>query len=640
MYKQAGRLYGLAGLIAVLAGMPQSQATELSEDDFLQDLPVVLSATRLVQDKRDAPVATTVIDREMIDASGFTEIADLLRYVPGFVVNYDSGHVQAASYHMLNNNLSRRMQVLVDGRSVYIPSLLGVQWTSLGISIEDIERIEVIRGPNAASYGSNSLLGVISIITRHASQDRGVMTKINAGDNNLAEGFLRLGGGNENLDVKVTAVYRQNDGFADRYDSAKIQKLNARADYQAGLNDSLAFYATFNDAKVQEDNVFSKNIPHHPANIVSRSFQMDWTHSLSANEDLKFQYYRQCYEKQNRYPYAGTPLFIDQGRRSERDDFEFQHTLSPLDNLNMVWGAGLRNDQVISDYYLGQTPARINRSYRLFGSLAWDITDSTLLNAGIMLEKYQITTGTELSPMLSLNHNLTNTDTVRASVSTAIRAPGIIEEYTDVSVAGSTIAYDAGKLVPERILAYEVGYLGRFPRYRASLDLKLYHEYIRNLISLAAADAAGNPPYHFANQDNAKTQGLEATFSFKPNNKLRLEFSYAHARIRASDIRNITQYTHSSPNDSFSLQIIKRFLQGYEGSLNVFYNSPMKQLATEDMRSANTRINLRAGKTFKLAGTKTELAFTIQNLLNEFEPTRLKNVAKRRFYLSLKLEFR
>ncbi|HEB57508.1 MAG TPA: hypothetical protein ENI98_14640 [Gammaproteobacteria bacterium] len=639
MHKQARCLYGLTGLIAALAGMPALQATELSEDDFLQDLPVVLSATRLVQDKRDAPVATTVIDREMIDASGFTEIADLLRYVPGFIVNYDSGHVQAASYHMLNNNLSRRMQVLVDGRSVYIPSLLGVQWTSLGISIEDIERIEVIRGPNAASYGSNSLLGVISIITRHASQDRGVMMKINAGENNLKESFLRLGAGNENLDAKITAVYRQNDGFDKRYDDAKIQKLNARADYQASLNDSLTFYATYNDAELQEDNVFSTDIPNHHANTVSRSFQVDWIHSLSANEDFKLQYYRQYYEKQNRYQYADTPLFIDQSRRSERDDVEFQHTLSPLANLNMVWGAGLRNDQVISDYYLGQTPRRTNQSYRLFGNLAWNITDSTLLNAGAMLEKYQLT-GTEVSPMLSLNHNLSNTDTVRASVSTAIRAPGIIEEYTEVTIAGNLIAYDASKLAPERILAYEVGYLGRFPRYRASLDLKIYREYIHNLISLAAADAAGNIPYHFANQDNARTRGLEATFSFIPSHKLRLEFSYAHAQIQATDVRNTTQYTNSSPDDSFSLQIIQRFSPGYQASLNVFYNSIMKQLATEDMRSDNIRINLRLGKTFKLAGNKTELAFTVQNLLNEFEYTRLRNIAERRSYLSLKLEFR
>jgi len=638
MHKRERYLCGLTGLLTLLTGT-LSQAAELSEEDFLQDLPIVLSATRLVQAKRDAPVATTVIDREMIDASGFTEIVDLLRYVPGFVVNYDSGHVQAASYRLLNNNLARRMQVLIDGRSVYIPSLLGVQWTSLGITIEDIERIEVIRGPSAASYGPNSLLGVISIITRHASQDRGVMMKVNTGENNLAEGFLRLGGGTENLDVKLTAAYRQNDGFIKRYDSYQIEKMNARADYQASLNDTLVFYATINDAKVQEDNVFDSAIPDHPSTVSSRSFQFDWTHSLSPNEDFKFQFYRQTHDKQNRYQYAGTALFIDQGHRSERNDIEFQHTLSPQDNLKMAWGAGMRNDRVISDYYLGQTPVRNNKIYRLFGSLAWNITDSTLLNVGAMLEDYQIT-GSELSPMLSLNHYLSDTDTLRVSASTAIRAPGLIEEYTDVQIAGNNIVYDASKLAPEHIRAYEIGYIGRFPRYRASLDLKLYREYISNLISLAAADAEGNLPYHFANMDNVRTRGVEATLSFNPSHKLRLELSYAHARIQSTDVRNTTQYANSSPDNSFSLQVIQRFPQGYQGSLNVFYNSVMKQLATEDMRSDNTRVNLRLGKTFKLAGNSAEIAFTVQNLLNEFEATRLRNVAERRSYLSLKLEFK
>lgn len=641
MYKQGSYLlYGLSGLLILLAGSPQSQATELSEDDFLQELPVVLSATRLVQDKRDAPVATTVIDREMIDASGFTEIVDLLRYVPGFVVTYDSGNVKAASYHMLNNSLSRRMQVLVDGRSVYIPSLLGVQWSSLGITMEDIERVEVIRGPNAANYGSNSLLGVISIITRHASQDKGVMTKLNAGGNNLAEGFLRLGGGTENLDVKVTAAYRQNDGFIERYDSEQIRQINARADYQASLNDTLVFYAGVNDAEVQEDNIFDDAIPNHPSGVVSRSFQLDWTHSFSAGEDFKFQYYRQTHDKQNRYEYAESGLYLDQSHRSERDDLEFQHTLSPIDSINMAWGAGLRNDKVISDYYLGQqSPSETNKIYRLFGNLAWNITNSTLLNAGVMLEDYQIT-GSEWSPMLSLNHHLTNTDTIRISASSAIRAPGLIEELTDVQVFATPVVYDAGNLEPERINAYEIGYLGRFPRYRASLDLKVYREYIRNLITLAAADADGNLPYHFANLDNVKTRGVEATFSFNPNQTLRMEFSYSHARIQASDVRITTQYANSSPDNSFNLQIIQRFPRNYQGSLNVFYNSVMKQLATEDMRSDNTRVNLRLGKTFKLSNNQAEIAIVVQNLLDEYEDTRLKNVAGRTSYLSLKLEFR
>ncbi|VAX06519.1 hypothetical protein MNBD_GAMMA25-1919 [hydrothermal vent metagenome] len=640
MRKHGGYRHGLIGLIILLAGSPPSPATELSEDDFLQELPIVLSATRLVQDKRDAPVATTVIDREMIDASGFTEISDLLRYVPGFMVNYDSGHFPVASYRMLNNKLARRMQVLVDGRSVYTPSTLGVQWNSLGITIEDIERIEVIRGPNAASYGSNSLLGAISIITRHASQDKGLMTRVNVGNNNLAETYVRAGGGSENFDARVTAAYRQNDGFSQRYDSAQFRQINARADYQASDNDTLVFNAGMNNGKVQEDNTFDSAIPKYPSYVYTRSFQVGWTHSFSASEDFKFQFYRQSFEKQNRYDYAETGMYLDEGHRSERDDIEFLHTLAPLDNLNMAWGAGIRNDKVISAFHLGsQEPVGTNKIYRVFSNLAWNITDSTLLNAGLMLEDYEIS-NTELSPMLSLNHHLTNTDTLRVSASTAIRSPGLLEEFTNVQVFGTPIVYDAGTLEPERINAYEIGYLGRFPRYGASLDLKLYRENIRNLITLAAADSEGNLPYHFANLDNAKTRGFEATLGLSPNQKFRMALSYSYARIEATDVRNTTQYSNSSPDNSFSLQIIQRFPHDFQGSLNVFYNSTMKQLETEDMRARNTRVNFRLGKTFTFSGNQAEFAVVVLNLLNEFEDTRLKNVSERRSYLSLKLEFR
>ena len=149
--------------------------THVSAQGLFAELPIVLTAARLPQSAQDAPVATTIIDRELIEASGATEIPDLLRLVPGFLVDYDSGHIQAVSYHMLDNRFVRQQQVLIDGRSVYSPLVGGIPWTELPITIDDIERIEVIRGANAATYGSNSFLGVINIITKEAVLDNGIM---------------------------------------------------------------------------------------------------------------------------------------------------------------------------------------------------------------------------------------------------------------------------------------------------------------------------------------------------------------------------------------------------------------------------------------------------------------------------------
>ena len=210
-------------------------ALELTEADFFGDVPVVLTATRLKQSQKDSPIATTIIDREMIAASGFTEIPDLLRLAPGMLVNYDSGHIANAGYQFLFNRYSVRFQVLVDGRSVYTPLFGEMPWTQLGITIDDIERIEVIRGPSSASYGPNAMTGVISIITRDASLDAGIKFKINQGVNGRSEQFITVGDRIDALNYKLSLAARKDDGFKERYDNKKLLIANFRGDYQAPI---------------------------------------------------------------------------------------------------------------------------------------------------------------------------------------------------------------------------------------------------------------------------------------------------------------------------------------------------------------------------------------------------------------------
>lgn len=145
-----------------------SSGGKSSEADYFQEFPVVLSASRLSQPLSEAPNAMTVIDRKMIDASGFRSIADLFKLVPGMYVSYFKGSEPIVSYHGTTDPYARRMQVMIDGRSVYMPPNNMVDWYTLPITMDDIERVEVVRGPAAASYGANSTQGVINIITRDA----------------------------------------------------------------------------------------------------------------------------------------------------------------------------------------------------------------------------------------------------------------------------------------------------------------------------------------------------------------------------------------------------------------------------------------------------------------------------------------
>lgn len=138
----------------------------LSESDFFVDIPEVTSATRMPQKLSEAPASMTVIDRTMIEASGLQTIPDLLRLVPGFQSYSINANTLGTTYHGASDDFPNRLEVMVDGRSVYLPLLSAVAWNTLGISLDDIERIEVVRGSNVPAQGSNAFFGSIDIITR------------------------------------------------------------------------------------------------------------------------------------------------------------------------------------------------------------------------------------------------------------------------------------------------------------------------------------------------------------------------------------------------------------------------------------------------------------------------------------------
>ena len=220
-----------------------------SEQDYFQELPIVLSASRLSQPISETPNAMTVIDREMIVASGFRNIADLFRLVPGMYVGYDDGHPPFASYHGMTDQYARRMQVLVDGRTVYLPPVGGVDWLDIPLHLDDIERIEVIRGPAAASYGANSLQGVISIITRDAASMNGAAVSLTRGSGGISDVSARLGESGDDLDYRVTLTNHMDDGHDLQVlnDSSSTRQINLRGNYRFNMQDSIDFQFGYSD---------------------------------------------------------------------------------------------------------------------------------------------------------------------------------------------------------------------------------------------------------------------------------------------------------------------------------------------------------------------------------------------------------
>lgn len=198
-------------MVAVLLSQ-QVSADDLGFDDHI-DIPTVISATRLQQSILDTPAAITVIDRAMIRALGARELPDILRLVPGMVVGRESGSEAFVGYHGTSADGARRMQVLVDGRSIYEAALARVDWIGLPLDIEDIERIEVVRGPNSATYGANSFFGVVNIITRSAQDVPNAEVLVRGGDDRIADGFARLSLRGLGGDWAWSAFHREDSGF-------------------------------------------------------------------------------------------------------------------------------------------------------------------------------------------------------------------------------------------------------------------------------------------------------------------------------------------------------------------------------------------------------------------------------------------
>lgn len=200
-------------------------------------IPSVITATRLQQSMLDVPASVTVIDQAMIRAAGAREIPDLLRQVPGLIVSREDGSTAFVSQNGLAIGNARRMQVLIDGRSIYGAGLAQVDWFGMPVDVDDIERIEVVRGPNSAAYGANSFLGVINIITRHPSEVPVAELRWRQGANGVGDAYGRLGLHGLGADWSWSLFHREDDGFFDRnnknparpyYDGKQVDGLRGR----------------------------------------------------------------------------------------------------------------------------------------------------------------------------------------------------------------------------------------------------------------------------------------------------------------------------------------------------------------------------------------------------------------------------
>lgn len=315
------RLLRLCLGICAATGVEAAELSGSSSLPLFDEVPMVLTPARLSQPQSQVPASVTVIDRNLIEASGAREIYQLMQLVPGMVALKVDGNVPTVSYHGTQARDVRRMLVLIDGRSQYQPGLSRVLWNDFPIAIEDIERIEVTRGPASPAYGANAFQGVINIITRHPRDVAGHTVAVRQGNNSVNDWRVSSGFQGDDRAVRITAFGQHDDGYDGRYydsrlevlqdvemrDAKQVGAFNVRSVFELDAGNSLELLAGGSRTDLQrlpEDSDFYEYMLYNdrPDEFSEQAFmQAVWTRQVNPTHELKLQAYAQYTGAETRF---------------------------------------------------------------------------------------------------------------------------------------------------------------------------------------------------------------------------------------------------------------------------------------------------------------------------------------------------
>ncbi len=611
-----------------------------SEQAFLEEMPIVLTASRLAQPLSEVPNAVTVIDQSMIKASGFRNIADLFRLVPGMYVGQQNGYTPIVSYHGTTDNFARRMQVLVDGRSVYLPPFGGVNWDDISLLLEDIERIEVIRGPAAASHGANSTQGVINIITRDASGISGASVSVRQGESGLSDVSARFGNTGDRLDYRFSLGQRGDKGYVSNIlnDNNQTRIVNLNSNFRPNGQDVFDLQLGLTHAVRGEGIAGRLQDPFRNSKSVSGFQKLTWARTNTPQNEFKVHYYHihlNYADDAIDYLPGTSVIFPKLNLDAQRHDIELQHTAQWSKSNRLVWGLGFRSDAVDAPLGFARGAPTIHQS-RVFAHDEWRMTSAALMNMGAMWEDDGMG-HFNVSPRASFNFHLTPQHSLRIGASVAYRNPVAFEEYANTQAYAFRQIHALGGLQPEKMLSREVGYLGDFPAMGLSADVRVFSDQMKDLIFVDPI-LYGNPPSvanSFKNIYAVKFRGFESTIKYRWSERSNLILNVAHQLASCGLSGLPTNYAYPQvaadlqklmllcpkmvPMNSGSLLLAQHFSGDWLLSAGYYYQDELQVLDAVVPQSAVRRIDIKIAKAYghleKSGGG--EVALVVQNVFQD-----------------------
>lgn len=562
----ANREYLGVGLMTVCLalGMGPGVARAASNAPELLDISLdellnveISSVAKKPQKAQEAAAAVYVLTAEDIRRSGATSLPEALRLVPGVQVAQIDANKWAVSVRGLNARWSGQLLVLMDGRTLYSPLFSGVYWDVQDTLLEDIERIEVIRGPGGTLWGANAVNGVINIITKHASDTQGGLAYARLG-NQENGGAVRYGAQvGEGSHLRGYVKWFDRDGFnavggGEAHDAWDGWRAGFRLDSRASGRDSLTLQGDVyrGDADQTAITFLSTQVP-ETVHMNGGNLMFKWQRQLERG-DLRFSAYFDQAERRESVL----------RQRIDTWDVEFQHRFPAGERHDIVWGTGYR---LVSDEQIGDgttltfTQARRDTAlYNLFIQDEIRLNPELYLTLGAKLEHNDYS-GWETQPNARLFWQASETQAVWAAWSKAVRTPSRSDSDMTLHLPGPPfLTFQASPSFDSQDLtAYELGYrhrLGHGLNYEVA---GFYYDY-DNLRSLEPSVPFGFPffTYVYGNRMAGEAYGLElnTTWQVTPDWLLKAGYSSLWLDARDADARSVALFEGSGPRNQAQLQ--------------------------------------------------------------------------------------
>jgi iron complex outermembrane receptor protein len=624
----------LLALWMASAAWPQAKPNDLSNKSIEDLMNIeVTSVSKKEQKISEVAAAIFVVTQEDIRRSGATSIPEVLRMVPGLDVAQINANNWAISARGFNLQFANKLLVLIDGRAVYTPLFGGVYWDAQNVPLEDIERIEVIRGPGGTVWGANAVDGVINVITKSAADTQGGLLVGGGGTQQQEFGTAQYGGNFKNTSYRVFTTYHNDSHLPnlvgqDGDDGWYLLHGGFRADTNLSKKDSLTTQGDIYTGQQGGTIVHSSFFPPDNVNVQKLTILSGgdilgrWTHTFSSRCDTTIQFYFDQYKRNG--PEA----------KELRDtlDFDFQNHISLGARHDLIWGADYRHtaDQTVGTIDQAFLPA--NKSASLFSVFVQDqITlkpGRVAIYLGTKLENNYFS-GFDADPSLRLSWTPTHRRTIWGAISRVSRSPsrrdiGLAAVEAALPGPAAVVLQGNPDIQSEHLIAYEAGYRTQLSS-RLSLDLTAFINDYSSLESIEPLPSFFDPnfnpplvvhPQSFANKMHGTTEGVEAFAKWKATSRWMLTPGYSllqmhlHLAADSLDIFSVGDTQGSNPVHQAQL------LSHLELSKNISWDANTYFVGRLPAQFVASHTRLDSQLTWRIA-ERVELNIVGQNLIRD-----------------------